>query len=290
MTTTDAITISEIAANGMTFRCREAGTAGESVILLHGFPETSHMWTDVMARLAAAGYRCLAPDQRGYSPGARPEGTENYSVALLVADVLALAAARGYQRFHLIGHDWGSGVGWAAASAVPGPLLSWTALSVPHVAAFARAIAEDADQQQRSQYITWFQAPGVAEQALLADDCAQLKSIWTASKPEEVKEYVSVFSQPGALTAALNWYRAAFGGRAEGRAQDAAGEVKVPSLTIWGNQDQAIGRRSTELAAEYLKGPYRFVEMDAGHWLIQEKPAEVTREILAHLKANAASK
>ncbi len=107
------VTETTIEANGMTFRARTAGESGEPVILLHGFPETSHMYIPLMERLAAEGYRCLAPDQRGYSPGARPEGVENYRYLKLAEDIRGFADAMGAERFHLVGHDWGAGAGWA---------------------------------------------------------------------------------------------------------------------------------------------------------------------------------
>jgi pimeloyl-ACP methyl ester carboxylesterase len=279
------ITTREIAARGMRFRVREAGTAGEPVILLHGFPETSHMWVDLMPRLVSAGYQCLAPDQRGYSPNARPEGSANYTYKELASDVVHLATARGWRNFHLIGHDWGAGAGWAAVDLFGERITSWTALSVPHIASFGAAIRDDPDQQQRSTYITFFQEPGVAEAALSANDFAGLKNVWSASKPDEIEEYLSVFREPGALTAALNWYR---GSRGIDPNDDGVkfGPVSLPTLMIWGNKDQAIGRKSVVEAANHMAGPYKFVEMDAGHWLMQEKPNEVATEILAHLRAN----
>lgn len=282
MTTT--ITTREIAANGLTFRCRDAGESGEPVVLLHGFPETSHMWLGLIPRLVEAGYRCLAPDQRGYSPGARPEGIEHYRYRDIASDVVALADACGFESFHLIGHDWGAGAGWAAVDLWPGRIRSWTALSVPHVASFGRAIREDPDQSQKSQYITFFQTPGVAEAALSADDFAGLKRIWSESSAEEVEEYLSVFRQPGALAAALNWYRGSRGIDPNDPAV-AFGPVATPTLLIWGNRDMAIGRVAVEGAAKHMVGPYRFVELDAGHWLIQEALERVTQEILAHLRA-----
>lgn len=278
-------TICEIAANNMTFRCRVAGETGEPVILLHGFPETSHMWVDLLPKLEAAGYRCLAPDQRGYSPGARPEGKENYEYGDLASDVFALADAWGADRFHLVGHDWGAGAGWAAVATNPGRIASWSALSVPHVGAFGRAIREDKDQAQRSTYITFFQEPGVAEAALSADDFAPLTGIWSASSDEEKAEYLSVFRQPGALTAALNWYRGSNGIEPG----EMFGDVHTPTLLIWGNQDSAIGRVGVEAGHAFMKGPYTFVEIDAGHWLIQEQPERVSNEILAHLRAHPIS-
>jgi pimeloyl-ACP methyl ester carboxylesterase len=277
--------IRDITCKGMTFRCREAGPdTGEPVILLHGFPETSHMWTDFLPVLAAAGYHCLAPDQRGYSPQARPEGRENYLTPLLARDVVALADAVGFARFHLIGHDWGAGVGWRTVIDFPERVVSWTALSIPHPASYGRAYRDEPEQQKRSEYITFFEEPGVAEAAMAANDFAMLRGIWTASSPEEVAEYMSVFTVPGALTAALNWYRASFGLNPQ---QGLGGEEKVatPTLVVWGNQDQAVGRSTTLTTADYMTGYYKFVEMDAGHWLIQEKPDDIAREVMAHLEA-----
>ncbi len=282
-----SITIREITANGMTFRCREAGETGEPVVLLHGFPETSHMWIPLLERLAQEGYRCLAPDQRGYSPGARPEGIEHYRYEDVASDVIALADAVGFKRFHLVGHDWGAGCGWSVVQLHPERLLSWSALSVPHMAAFGAAIRNDPDQQQRSTYITFFQEPGVAEAALSANDYTALKNVWSASSEEEKAEYFSVFMQPGALTGALNWYRGSRGIDPESAGLQ-FGDVNTPTLFIWGNGDTAIGRIGVEAGHAFMKGPYTFVELDAGHWLIQEQPERIIDRVLAHLRANPA--
>ena len=277
--------ITERSVRGMTFRCREAGEAGEPVVLLHGFPETSAMWLDLIERLATAGYRCLAPDQRGYSPGARPEGAERYVLPELCADVIALADDAGFGRFHLIGHDWGSAAGWAQH---PSRLLSWSALSVPHLRAFREAIHGDSDQTQRSGYMSFFRQVGAAEAAMSANELAGLRNLWSSSSEETVADYVSVFSQPGALTGALNWYRAP--GGFERRDEGVAGEpVSVPTLFIWGNRDQAIGRVAAEGGERHASGPYRFVELHAGHWLAQEEPKRVASEILEHLSGFGAA-
>jgi len=280
------VELREVSAAGFRFRCRLAGPAeGEPVILLHGFPETSRMWLPVMERLAAEGYRCLAPDQRGYSPGARPRGVEHYTYAHLAGDVLALANVFDMPRFHLVGHDWGAGVGWAVLAIDPDRVASFSALSVPHLAAFGRAIREDEDQRQRSQYIQFFLEEGAAEAALTANDFAALRRIWSAHSPEEIEEYLRTFREPGALTAALNWYRASRGIDPEDE-EVRFGLVHTPTLLIWGNRDQAIGRAAVEAAAAYMAGPYRFVELDAGHWLVQEAGERVTEEIRRHLRQN----
>jgi pimeloyl-ACP methyl ester carboxylesterase len=155
------------------------------------------------------------------------------------------------------------------------------------MAAFGGAIRTDPDQQQRSQYVTFFQEPGAAEQLFEAGDYAALKGIWDKSSPEEVAEYLSVLSQPGALTAALNWYRGSRG--LDPQDPDVTfGPVSTPTLMIWGNQDMAIGRNAVTAAAEHMKGPYTFVELDAGHWLVQEQPERVTSDVIAHLRAHPA--
>ena len=281
------ITQRELKANGMTFLCREASGTGEAVILLHGFPETSHMWLPAMESLAARGYRCLAPDQRGYSPGARPEGADHYTYAAIASDVFALADAWDAPRFHLVGHDWGAAAGWAAIAQHPERVLSWSALSVPNAVMCGTAIRNDPDQQQRSQYVTFFQQPGAAETLLSANDFAALKGVWGASPPEQVAEYLSVLSAPGALTAALNWYRGSRGLDPEDP-EVAFGPVSIPTLMIWGNKDTAIGRAAVEAAASHMTGPYTFLELDAAHWLIQEEPDRVIAAIGEHIARNSA--
>ncbi len=283
-----SVALHELQARGMTFRCRQAGRTGEPVVLLHGFPETSHMWVELMGALSEAGYRCLAPDQRGYSPGARPLDPADYVLSELAADVLALADTAGFERFHLIGHDWGAGAGWAVVGVAPERVLSWTALSVPHVVAFRNRILNDPDQQERSGYMNLFRQKGTAEQALSQNDFAALRNIWSASSAEQLEDYLSVLSQPDALTGALNWYRAAGGFASEQRSME-LGPIDVPTLFIWGSGDPAIGRSAAEDCAQHMKGPYSFVELDAGHWLIQEAFPRVSSEILAHLRKHEAS-
>ena len=280
----------EIEANGMVFRAMFTGAegpSGEPAILLHGFPETSIMWVSLMERLGDEGYRCCAPDQRGYSPGARPGGIADYEYRKLVSDVMALADALGYARFHLIGHDWGSAIGWVILHLHPDRVRSWTAMSVPHMDAFASAIADDPDQRERSRYMGFFMLPEKPEQSLAADDFAVLRSLWSSIPKEQVDEYVSVFSQPGALTAALNWYRANAVLLEKRRGGPKFGTVQHPTLLIWGNHDIAVGRASIERTAQYMKGTYRLAELNAGHWLVQEEPERVHDEILRHIQANA---
>jgi len=279
----------EIEANGMIFRSRGAdldNVSGEPVIFLHGFPETSIMWANLMGRLVDEGYRCFAPDQRGYSPNARPEGVQKYIYQELTSDVVALADVLGFKRFHLVGHDWGSVIGWIVVSLHPERVHSWTAMSVPHMDAFRSALADDPDQQKRSKYIAFFRAPEQPEKWFTANNLELLRTLWSSIPEEQVEEYITVFSQPGALTAALNWYRANSFELEKGYQGAMFGPVSHPALLIWGNQDMAVGRAAVERTEQYMKGPYRLVELNAGHWLIQEEPESVYNEILVHLKSN----
>ena len=161
----DDESFAEVPANGLTFTCRVAGMEnnGDAVILLHGFPETSHMWYEIIPLLAIGGLKVIAPDQRGYSPGARPRGKKSYAMEYLVQDVLSIADSFGLAKFHLVGHDWGSAVGWGLVSNHPDRILSWTAMSVPHLTAFLNAYKTDETQKKKSEYVSFFRKPIIPE-------------------------------------------------------------------------------------------------------------------------------
>ena len=268
------------------FNCRVAGmdNDGEAVILLHGFPETSHMWNDLLPLLSGGGYKIITPDQRGYSPGARPGKVRDYSIKRIAKDVFAIANALGIDRFHLVGHDWGSAIGWAVIALEPEKVISWTAMSVPHMKAFEHAYKNDKDQQKRSKYIGFFKLPFIPELYFSWNGYSRLRSLWKESSEEQKEQYLDIFKQRGALKASLNWYRANIGVRVEPEDQIRFGDVTVPSQLIWGNRDMALGRTGTELTKNYMKGPYRLVELDAGHWLIQESFQEVSSAIIEHIE------
>ena len=257
---------------------------GEMVILLHGFPETSYMWIKLMKVLAEKGYRVIAPDQRGYSPNARPTFIKEYSLKHTSSDVLAIANAYNLQRFHLVGHDWGSSVGWAFVAEHPERLYSWTSLSIPHMKAFQEAYRSDFDQQRRSKYIKFFNMPFFPELYFSYKGYNNLKNIWSAHDDEEKEAYLSVFRQSGALRSALNWYRANIGRHRNPTDHINFGIVEVPSLLVWGNMDMAIGRKSIVLNEQYMAGPYNLLELYAGHWLIQESFEDVSKAIIKHIK------
>ena len=270
--------------NGMTFKCRVAGNpTGEPVILLHGWPETSHMWIGLMEKLSAEGYYCIAPDQRGFSPQARPEKVKDYAIEFLAEDVIGIADAFGIKNFQLVGHDWGSAIGWAVVAFHPERVKSWTAMSVPHLKAFSDAIRFDKKQKKMSQYMAFFQWRGIPEWFLLKKDRLNLRKTWKKSSPEELQEYLDVIGNKPALKSTLGYYRANYKLLKKGQKMDNYLEVKTPTLMIWGKKDIAIGRTSVEGTAQYMKGDYQYVELDAGHWLIQEAFDACYNPIKEHL-------
>lgn len=256
---------------------------GRPVLLLHGFPEAAVSWEYQVGALGANGYRAVAPDQRGYSPGVRPERVEDYRLDELVGDVLAIADALGWSRFDLVGHDWGAIVAWAVAAHHPERLRTLTAVSVPHPEAFAAARREDPDQQQRSGYIEVFrQSAGTAERALLKDDAAALRRVYDWKvPPSHVDDYVARFSEDGALTAALNWYRAMHLG-------GATPKVSVPTLYVWSTEDVAVGSTGALACEQWVSGPYRFEMLeDVSHWIPEEAAEAMTGLLLEHLTEHA---
>ncbi len=270
----------EIPVGEFVFDARAAGPAdGELVLLLHGFPQTSWEWRAQLQVLGDAGYRAVAPDQRGYSPRARPEGVENYAVEHLVADVLAVADWLGGHRFHLVGHDWGAAVAWAVGGTHQERLRTLNIVSVPHPKAFAAALQGD-DQKSRSSYIGVFRQEGKAEELLSEDDFMRLRvMLGTAGPPEDVEKYLEVLSQPGALTAALNWYRA----MRPGLVGD-IGAITMPTMFVWSTEDNALGRDGAEATAEYVDGPYRFEVLEGiSHWIPEQAADDLNRLLLDHL-------
>lgn len=261
-------------ANGFQFEGLAAGPDdGELVLFLHGFPQFADAWSPILGAVAAWGYHAVAVDQRGYSPGARPSAVEDYAVDKLSSDALGFADFFGAQRFHLVGHDWGGAVAWATAGRAPERLTTLTVLSTPHSAALWAALQSDPDQQKRSAYFQLFRAPDhAAEKALLADNAKLLRGAYVGKVPiTEVDANIRRFEEDGTLTAALNWYRAmSFG--------SPVGPVRVPTLYVWGDQDQALGETAALNTAQYCMGPYRFERLNGkSHWLLEECPEIIVR-------------
>ena len=271
----------EIPVGEFVFDARAAGPAdGELVLLLHGFPQTSWEWRSQLQALGDAGYRVVAPDQRGYSPGARPAEVERYGTLHLVADVLALADAVNAHQFHLVGHDWGAAVAWGVGGTHQERLRTLNIASVPHPKAFASALAESKDQQDKSSYIQLFREEGKAEEVLGGNDFATLRAMLsTAGSADDVEEYLRVLGQPGALTAALNWYRA----MQPGLVGD-IGAISMPTMFVWSTDDIALGREGAEATGQYIDGPYRFEILEGvSHWIPEQAADDLNRLLLDHL-------
>jgi pimeloyl-ACP methyl ester carboxylesterase len=279
----------EVGVAGFTFDAVSCGPeGGRTVMFLHGFPQTWWSWHRQLEAIGASGYRTVAFDQRGYSPGARPPAVEEYRVEALMGDVLGVADALAVERFDIVGHDWGAMVAWVTAIRHAERVRTLTAVSVAHPAAFGTALAGgDRDQLQRSSYIEVFRQPGVAEMALLGEDGsgAGLRQMFGASglsHTADVDRYVAAMREPGALTAALNWYRAESTGELA-----SLGPATVPTLYVWSTEDVALGRVAAEKTAEWVTGPYRFeILQGVSHWIPETAAAQLNRLLLEHLAAN----
>ena len=271
--------------DGLTFDVRDAGpTDGDPVVLLHGFPQDSTAWDLVAPALHQKGLRTLAPDQRGYSPMARPRGRGHYRLRETVGDVLALLDAAGLESAHVVGHDWGGLVAWALGAWHPDRVRTLTAISVPHPAAMAKAMVTS-DQVLRSSYVVVFQLPLVPERLMLAGNGAALRrTLRHSGLPDDrVDHYVARMREPGALTSALGWYRALpWNGR------DPVGKVRVPTLHLWSTGDAFLGRAATEATSRFVQAPYRLEVLDdVTHWIPELAPEWVAELVAAHVRATS---
>lgn len=283
MTPLEQITISP----ALTFDALAAGKPGAPlVLLLHGFAESMHCWRAQVDALAGAGYRAIAPSQRGYSAGARPDvrDTANYHIDRLMDDAMAIveAAGHGERRFHLVGHDWGGSIAWALADRLPERIASLTVLSRPHPNAFNRALQmPDGEQAQRSRHHRWFLEPDAADR-VLADNAKWLRERLAANGVPDVaiEEHLAVLGNKDAMEAALAWYRA------RGAIRGPLGPIRVPTLFIWGDADDTVGRVAAEGTLDFVSAPYRFeVLPGVGHFAADQAPDRVSELLLRHVAA-----
>jgi pimeloyl-ACP methyl ester carboxylesterase len=279
--------VEQLRRDGLVFDVTDTGPDdGEVVVLLHGWPQDRSAWREVTDHLTAEGLRVLAPDQRGYSPGARPSGTAAYRMSQLVGDVLALVDASGHLRVHLVGHDWGGAVAWAFAERHPDRLSSLTVVSTPHHRAMAWALRHG-DQARKSWYMLAFQLPLLPEAVLRR----RLPEVLRRSglPEQDVTRYVARFREPGAAGGGLAWYRAlrprpsSFLRRRPAR--PAPSPISVPTTYLWGWRDPALGRAAAERTGQCVGADYRFVEVDAGHWLPETHAAEVAAAVLERVRS-----
>ncbi|OBJ41394.1 alpha/beta hydrolase [Mycolicibacterium mucogenicum] len=261
--------ITQYRNDGLTFDVVDSGPIdGDVVVLLHGFPQTAESWTAVSELLHANGFRTLAPNQRGYSPGARPKGRRQYTIPKLTDDVAALINLVGGP-VHVVGHDWGAAIAWSLAATKPELVRTLTAVSVPHTGAFLKAMAVGT-QALHSYYMLIFQLPWLGERF------AQLAMPRSGMTDEALAVTRAEVFDSGALTTALNWYRA----MPFVNPKSAFTPVTRPTTYIWSDGDIALGRKGALLTEQFVHAPYKFEIVEgANHWLPDQHPELVARLI-----------
>jgi pimeloyl-ACP methyl ester carboxylesterase len=269
--------VETILRDGHRLEVVEGGSAdGEVVVLLHGFPQDATCWSRVTPYLHEAGLRTLAPHQRGYSAGARPRRASAYRLTELVADVVDVMDSAGVERAHVVGHDWGGALAWALAQAHPERVASLVVLSTPHLAAMRWALRHG-DQARRSWYVLAFQLPVLPERVmarmLRRGDLAR-----SGVPADDARRYAARLGRAEALRGPVNWYRGLLRGR--GGRGGRQGAVRVPTTYVWGSRDPFLGRAAAERTARHVEADYRFVEVDAGHWLPEREPELVARAVI----------
>ncbi len=275
----------EIEAGGLTYTGRACGPhEGRRVLCLHGFPQTSWAWRDQLWALGHAGHRAVAPDQRGYCDGARPTETSDYGTEHLIGDVIALADSMEMDRFDLVGHDWGGLLAWVVAARHPERIRSLSVVSTPHPVALEAAVSGGDEQQAaRGDATTALQEADEPERLLLGPggDGSGLRRLLTESglDAEDADVYVTALSEPGALTAALNWYRAM-----DRAALEDLAPVRVPTLYVWPSGDGAFGRAAAEGTRSCVQAPYTFEVLDdVSHWVPETEPERLSDLLIHHL-------
>lgn len=264
----------QVEVGGLTFDVVLDGDPdAPALLLLHGFPQSAHCWRQVIPQLQD--YRVIAPDQRGYSPGARPE---SYRMHELAADAVGLLDALEVEQAHVVGHDWGAAVAWQLGARHPSRVRTLTPISVPHPQAFIAALRADDEQRQKSLYMRDFAKPGFDE-VLLADEAAMFRGLFGGA-PVDVEDMLSRARQPGALASWLRWY-------ADQRLEDIVDTpvVTVPTMHVWSDGDVALGRAGAEGTAAWVSAAYRFeVLSGVSHWIPEEAPGELGALLREHCR------
>ena len=277
-----------VATNGIRLHTRQAGPDdGPLVIVLHGFPEFWEGWHRQIEPLAAAGYRVIVPDQRGYNRSDKPDGVASYHIAELAADVIGLIDDAGRETAAVAGHDWGAAVAWWLALSYPARINSLTTVNVPHPTVMEDTLLSSLSQLRKSWYMFAFQLPVLPETIATANDCRALqRGLTESSRPgtfsaTDLKRYREAWTQPGAVTAMINWYRAM--GRYRPRPPQQ--QVSVPTLVMWGQQDEFLEPSMAEESLAYCDDAELVTFPSATHWVLHERPEETAEELLAHLDA-----
>jgi len=293
-----AIEHTTVEANGLKFHCARAG-AGKLMLFLHGFPEFWRAWRRPLEHFGARGWLAVAPDLRGYNLSDKPEGVEAYRARHLMADIGALAGAHTPGKFVLVAHDWGGAAAWAFAIAHPERLSHLVIINSPHPYTFWRELVNNPAQQQASQYMLLFREPK-AERVLSENGYARLLAAFAQFGDDVMTDadraaYIEAWSQPGALTGGLNYYRASpmyppsagDPGPASLELKAADFVVRVPTLVLWGERDRALLTGCLD-GLEQCVPDLKIVRVpDASHWIVHEKPGFVASEIERFVEAGS---
>lgn len=255
---------------------------GAVVILLHGFPEFWYSWHSQIEPLADAGFRVIVPDQRGYNQSSKPRGVANYEMKHLVSDVIAIADQLGVERFFLAGHDWGAAVAWSAAVLCPRRVAKLAILNVPHPSVMLRYLRSNPRQMRRSWYMFLLQIPWLPEAIFRASNFRfGVNALVKSSRPgtfgaEDISLYRAAWSQKGALTGSMNWYRAA----ARHRTPFRDPIVHVPTRILWGERDAFLLAQMAKDSLRYCDSAELYTFADASHWLQHEEPKRVAELLI----------
>ena len=267
-----------VAGDGVTLAVVDEGE-GRPVLLLHGFPDSSQVWRDPVPALVKSGMRVIAPDLRGFGESDKPEAVEEYAVSRSVADVLALLDGLGIERAHVVGHDWGAAVAWVLAAFAPTRVERLVAMSAGHPNALRSPSIE---QREKAWYQLLFQFAGAAEELLMRDDCKLFRDLLRGDG--DLERYLADLSRPGALTAALGWYRANAAPDRELERRSALPAVAAPTLGLWSSGDNYLTEDGMLRSAEHVTGPWRYERIEgASHWMQRDVPARINELLLEFL-------
>ena len=285
MTSTDTLFFQN---SGVRLHAVAAGPRdGPVVVLLHGFPEFWFGWRRQIEPLANAGFRVIVPDQRGYNLSSKPSGVASYALTELVSDVIAIADQLGQQRIFLAGHDWGAAVAWSTALLHPQRIAKLAVLNVPHPSVMRRFVSSQPRQTLRSWYMFFFQLPWLPEAVFSGFHFRMgARSLLGSSRPgtfspEDLAQYRAAWSQPGALTGMINWYRALF--RHRTRFPDRT--VQVPTRILWGERDAFLLAEMAHQSLRYCTSAELFTFAGASHWLQHEEPTRVSELLVEFFRS-----
>lgn len=281
-----------IEMNGVKLHVLTDGPAdGTPVILLHGFPEFHYGWRKQVPALVEAGFRVIAPDQRGYNLSSKPKGVSAYHVDVLARDVIGLFDHFGIQKARLVGHDWGAVVAWMVALNHPERLEKLTILNVPHLDVMKRFLLSNKEQRKKSWYVFFFQIPFFVEWVLRRDDYRNMARMLVGSGRKstftraDLEEYKKAWSQPGALTAMLNWYRNIFRDSLKYLFHKVpARRVRVPTLILWGKNDVALSHEMVQPSVEMCENASAVYFENATHWVQHDEADEVNKNLIRFLR------